>query len=217
MGLLSTVAVGHGPEPQWRRFVLAALRRPGEFLRSLSVRRWSERTVILLVMQSVDNSLRMAPRSTRWGTRLTTEPEEGQPTPRHLPIAAEAARTAAKVIDGIPGDSINEAVLDVPMTAHLIGGACIGSSPERGVVDGYQRVYGHPGLHIADGSVIGANLGANPSLTITAMTERAMSLWPNKGDADPRPPLGDPYRPIEPVLPQRPAVPTGAPAEFRVE
>jgi cholesterol oxidase len=217
MGLLSTIAVGHGPGPQWKRFVPAALRRPGEFLRSMSVRRWSERTVILLVMQSVDNSLRMTLQPTRRGSRLTTEPEQGRPVPRHLPVAAEAAQAAADVIDGIPGCSINEAVLDVPMTAHLIGGACIGSSPERGVVDGYQRVFGHPGLHIADGSVIAANLGANPSLTIAAMTERAMSFWPNKGEADPRPVLGSPYRVIEPVPPLQPAVPAGAPAELRLD
>ncbi len=216
MGLLSTIAVDHGPGPQWRRFIAAALRRPGEFVRSLSVRRWSERTVILLVMQSVDNSLRMTLRRTRWGGRLGTEPEQGRPTPRHVPIAVEAARAAAEAIDGIPGGTINEALLDVPMTAHLIGGACIGPSPDRGVVDAYQRVFGYPGLHIADGSVITANLGVNPSLTITALAERAMSFWPNKGEADPRPPLGSPYRVVEPVAPARPAVPPGAWAELRL-
>ncbi|MFQ5522364.1 MAG: GMC oxidoreductase, partial [Acidimicrobiia bacterium] len=217
MGLLSTIAVEHGPGPQWKRFVRAVIHRPGEFLSSLSVRRWSERSVILLVMQSVDNSLRMTLWRTRWGSRLGTEPEEGKPAPRHVPLAAEAARAAAESIGGVPGCSVNEAILDIPMTAHLIGGACIGSSPETGVVDAYQRVFGYPGLHIADGSVIAANLGANPSLTIAAMTERAMSFWPNKGEPDPRPPLGSPYRPLEPVLPSRPAVPAGARGELRLD
>jgi cholesterol oxidase len=77
-------------------------------------------------------------------------------------------------------------------------------------------VFGHPGLHICDGSAISANLGVNPSLTITAMTERAASFWPNKGEADPRPPLGEGYERIDPVPPRRPAVPEGAPAELRL-
>jgi cholesterol oxidase len=84
------------------------------------------------------------------------------------------------------------------------------------VIDPYHRVFGHPGLHVADGSAVSANLGVNPSLTITAMAERAMSFWPNRGEADPRPPLGAAYAPIAPVAPRRPAVPAGAPAELRL-
>ena len=76
------------------------------------------------------------------------------------------------------------------MTAHILGGATIGDSAETGVVDAYHRVYGYPGLHVVDGSAVPANLGVNPSLTITAMAERAMSLWPNKGDPDPAPAAG---------------------------
>ena len=83
---------------------------------------------------------------------------------------------------GTAGGSIGEP-FNRPMTAHFIGGCTIGDSPETGVVDAYQRVYGYPGLHIADGSAISANLGVNPSLTITAQAERAMAFWPNKGEA----------------------------------
>jgi cholesterol oxidase len=108
--------------------------------------------------------------------------------------------------------SINEVLLDIPITAHLLGGACIGDSPETGVIDAYHRVYGHEGLHVIDGSTVTANLGANPSLTITAMAERSLSLWPNKGEDDQRPPLGAAYRRLEPVAPIRPVVPAGAPA-----
>ena len=90
---------------------------------------------------------------------------------------------------GTPGGSIGEP-FNRPLTAHFLGGCAIGDSPDNGVIDAYQRVYGHPGLHIADGSAISANLGVNPSLTITAQAERAMALWPNKGEADPRPALG---------------------------
>ena len=95
---------------------------------------------------------------------------------------------------GTPGGSIGEP-FNMPLTAHFIGGCTIGDSPETGVIDAYQRVYGHPGLHVADGSAISANLGVNPSLTITAQAERAMAFWPNKGEADPRPRSGAPYTP----------------------
>ena len=77
-------------------------------------------------------------------------------------------------------------------------------------------MFGHPGLHVCDGAAVTANLGVNPSLTITAMTERAMSMWPNKGEADPRPPVGSDYEPVAPVLPQAPAVPADAPAALRL-
>src|SRR6185436_13724040 len=101
-------------------------------------------------------------------------------------------------------------------TAHILGGAAIGATPADGVVDPYQRVYGHPGLHIVDGTAVSANLGVNPSLTITALAERAMSLWPNKGEADKRPPLGSGYERIDPIMPHRPVVPAGAMGELRL-
>ena len=104
----------------------------------------------------------------------------------------------------------------MPLTAHFIGGCAIGDSPETGVVDPYQRVYGHPGLHVADGAAISANLGVNPSLTITAQAERAMAFWPNKGEPDPRPELGAAYQRLSPVAPASPVVPEGAPGALRL-
>ena len=92
----------------------------------------------------------------------------------------------------------------------------IGESPEHGVVDAYQRVFGHPGLHVVDGAAVSANLGVNPSLTITAQAERAMSLWPNAGAADPRPAQGSAYVRLAPVAPVRPAVPAAAPRALRL-
>ncbi|MCC7077954.1 MAG: GMC family oxidoreductase [Acidimicrobiia bacterium] len=202
MGLLATVAVdGGGSLPRPLRFLLTALRHPAVFARSLSVRHWSERTIILLVMQSLDNSLRIVPKESQphgrgVGARLTTEPGHGAENPRWIPAANEAARLTAEVIGGDAGSTVNEVLLDVPMTAHILGGACIGADPQSGVIDAYHRVFGHPGLHVADGSAVSANLGVNPSLTITAMTERAMSMWPAKGDDDLRPPLGSAYQPV---------------------
>ena len=107
-------------------------------------------------------------------------------------------------------------LFNIPMTAHFIGGCVIGDCPENGVIDPYHRMYGHPGLHVVDGSAISANLGVNPALTITAQAERAMALWPNRGDSDLRPALGAPYRRIAPVAPRSPAVPPSAPAALRL-
>jgi cholesterol oxidase len=106
--------------------------------------------------------------------------------------------------------------LGMPLTAHFIGGCAIGDSPESGVVDAYQRVFGYDGLHVVDGSAISANLGVNPSLTITAQAERAMAFWPNKGEADPRPGLGQAYARIQPVAPKNPVVPEAAPGALRL-
>ena len=107
-------------------------------------------------------------------------------------------------------------VFNRPTTAHFIGGCAIGDSPTTGVVDPYQRLYGYPGLHIIDGSTITANLGVNPALTITALSERAVALWPNKGEPDLRPPLGSTYQRISPVRPSSPIVPESAPAALRL-
>ena len=119
-------------------------------------------------------------------------------------------RIAAK-IGGFPLNSVGEMV-DIPMTAHFLGGCVIGDSPDSGVVDPYHRMYGHPGLHVVDGSAISANLGVNPALTITAQAERAMALWPNKGESDPRPASAPPTGASAPVAPRNPAVPSSAPA-----
>jgi cholesterol oxidase len=218
MGLLATMLVpGGGRLPRPLRFLLTAAVHPRTFVRSLSVRRWSERTIILLVMQSLDNSLRIMRRGGRIGPHLRSAQGHGEPNPTHIPVGHRAARLAAEAIGGLPGGSINESILNIPMTAHILGGCCIGDSPRTGVIDAYHRVYGHPGLHVCDGSAVSANLGVNPSLTITAMTERAMSLWPNRGEADPRPELGAAYRRVAPVAPHRPAVPADAPAALPVE
>ena len=107
-------------------------------------------------------------------------------------------------------------VVNRTASAHFIGGMPIAESADKGVVDPYQRAFGYPGLHVMDGSVMPANPGVNPSLMITGLAERAMSLWPNKGDADPRPPLGSGYNRLKPIMPHKPIVPKGAPAELRL-
>ncbi len=216
MGLLATLLTdGGGRIPRQLRYLGRVVRHPLLFLRSLSVRRWSERTVILLVMQSLDNSITLHLKGRR--KRLTSQQDAEQPNPTYIPIANEAARHAAKAMDGFAGSSLNEVLLDVPTTAHILGGAAIGETAATGVIDPYHRLFGYSDLHVADGSAVSANPGANPSLTITAMTERAMAMWPNKGEEDPRPEMGDTYRKVDPVMPRNPAVPHGAPAALRYE
>jgi cholesterol oxidase len=183
------------------------------FARSLSVWHWSERTIIVLVMQSLDNSLTVFRKRGLFGSRLSSRQGHGEPNPTWIPVGNEATRRIADKINGFPGGSFGE-IVNIPMTAHIIGGTAIGSSPETGVIDPYHRVYGHDGLHVVDGAAVSANLGVNPSLTITAQAERAMAFWPNKGEADKRAALGSAYQRIDVVAPNQPAVPSTAPARL---
>jgi cholesterol oxidase len=201
MGLFSTILVdGGGQVPRPLRWLGGSLRHPRRFVRSHSVRGWAERTVMLLVMQARDNSVRV-----RWtGRRLRTERDRHAATPTWIPEGNDAARIAADVMGGLPGSALNEVLLNRPFTAHILGGAPIGDSPESGVLDGWLRVWSDPGLHVVDGAAVSANLGANPSLTIAAQAERAFAFWPNRGEEDPRPPLGSTYERIEPVVPREP-------------
>jgi cholesterol oxidase len=108
-------------------------------------------------------------------------------------------------------------VINRNASAHFVGGIPIAESADNGAVDPYLRVFGQPGVHVMDGSVMPANPGVNPSLSITALVERAMSFWPNKGDPDTRPALGSGYARIAPIMPHRPLVPAGAPGELRLD
>ena len=215
MGLLQSTLADGGP---WRlaRALGELLRHPLRYAPVLTPRRWSERTIIVLVMQALDNSLTVHYRRSWYGRRrLTTTQGHGAPNPTWIPQGHQAVRLLAEEIGGVPGGSWSDAV-NIPITAHILGGCPIGADPSSGVVDGYHRVFGHPGLHVLDGAAVSANLGVNPSLTITAQAERAMSFWPNRGEDDPRPALGSAYRPVSPVAPARPAVPQNAPAALPV-
>jgi cholesterol oxidase len=215
MGLLNTLMTDGGSRRhRWVQFLGTMLRNPLR-LRMLVPRKWSERVIILLVMQSLNNSITVLRKKTMFGrSKLTSQQGEGEPNPTWIPVANQAARQLAENIGGQPGGIWSD-LMNIPMTAHFIGGCAIGESPAAGVIDAYQRLYGYEGLHVADGSTLTANLGVNPSLTITAQAERAMALWPNKGEQDQRPPLGSSYRRVAPIYPKNPAVPEHAPAALR--
>ena len=194
MGLLTTLAVPGGTgRPRWVEFLATLARDPRPLVRMMPVtRRWSERTVVGLVMQSRDNSLRVSGVRRRGRPGLTSTQGHGEPNPTYIPqgyrgMEALAARLAAATGEYTAVGGTWAELLDVPMTAHFLGGAPIAGSPRDGVLDRYQRVWGHPGISVLDGAAVSANLGVNPSLTITAQAERAMAHWPARGAADLRP------------------------------
>ena len=220
MGMLQTLMTdGHGPDgtdtPRWRQLLQYARQDPRGLLRMLNVRQWSERTVIALVMQHLDNSITTFTKRGKLGfRRYSSKQGHGQPNPTWIPVGNEVTRRIAKKIDGVAGGTWGE-LFNIPLTAHFLGGAAIGDSPEHGVIDPYQRVYGYPTLSVMDGAAVSANLGVNPSLSITAQAERAASLWPNKGQVDQRPAQSEPYRRLAPIPPEHPVVPADAPAALR--
>ncbi|MBX8691219.1 cholesterol oxidase, partial [Mycobacterium sp. 20091114027_K0903767] len=176
---------------------------------------WSERTVIALVMQHLDNSITTFTKRGPGGKRIMTSKQgHGEPNPTWIPVGNEFTRRMAEKVDGVAGGTWGE-LFNIPLTAHFLGGAAIGDSAEHGVIDPYQRVYNYPTLYVMDGAAISANLGVNPSLSITAQAERAASLWPNKGQDDQRPAQNEPYRKLAPIAPEHPVVPAEAPAGLR--
>ncbi|MFR9757035.1 GMC oxidoreductase [Streptomyces sp. TR06-5] len=211
MGMLTTLQVRHGTRlPRLLAHLLTHLRHPILALRLLSKRKWSERIIIGLVMQTLDNSLTTYRKTKGLGKGLLTARQgHGAPNPLFIPEGAEAARHLADEINGFPGSNIGEA-MGTPLTAHFLGGCPIGTDAGSGVIDPYHRVHGHPGISVVDGAAVSANLGVNPSLTITAQAERAMALWPNKGEEDPRPEQDAAYVRLAPVAPVSPAVPQDA-------
>jgi cholesterol oxidase len=216
LALITTAMVGDdGVGPRWRQWVRQMRRNRRDLLAMHNPHRWSEQMIGLLVMQSVDNSITTYTTRGLFGRKMTTKQGEGQPNPTWIPVGHEVAGRVADKIDGF-ATGATSSVVNIPATGHFIGGCAIGDSPATGVVDPYHRLYGHPGLHVIDGSTISANLGVNPSLTITAQAERAIALWPNKGETDPRPAVGAPYRRLTPVAPLAPVVPARAPAALRL-
>jgi cholesterol oxidase len=152
---------------------------PIRALRLTWKRGWARRTVILLVMQTLNSSMKLVPyRVGRRKILLQTRQDPDNPNPTWIPVANRAAELLAARMGGTAQTNLPEAVLNTPATAHILGGAVIGPDPERGVVDAHHRVFGYENLLVCDGSVVPANPGVNPSLTITALAEHAMTAVP---------------------------------------
>jgi len=190
MNLLHTLLVDDGTKlTRPLKFLVAIARHPLRFAKVCDPRGWSRRTIIVLVMQTLDNAISLRPRPGRRGAmRLQTEQDPNKPNPTFIPIANQAAEWMAERIGGVAQSSTMETLLSIPTTAHILGGAVIGHSSDDGVVDSRHRLFGYENLLVCDGSVVPANVGVNPSLTITALAERAMSFVPPAGatelDAD---------------------------------
>jgi cholesterol oxidase len=182
------------------KWLAAIASHPLQTLRGLVPFRWSRRTVILLVMQTVDAAMHLQPKRKLFGTgvRLQTEQDPERPNPTFIPAAEQVTRWFAKRTGGAAQSALTESVRNTPSTAHILGGAVIGGGPESGVVDRANRAYGYENLLVCDGAAIPANPGVNPSLTITAKAEHAMSLVPPKDGAEPRD-LPEAARPASPI------------------
>ncbi len=216
MGLLQTaLADGNQRGPRVLAWLRELISLRGKAIGVHNPIGWAQKTIILLVMQTLDNSITTFTKRGMFGRRLSSRQGHGAPNPSWIPAGHDVARRVAERIGGVAGGAWND-VANIPMTAHFIGGAAIGDSAQTGVIDPYHRVHGYPQLSIVDGSAISANLGVNPSLTITAQAERAMAMWPNNGEPDPRPAPGAPYEPVVAVPPSTPAVPPSAPAALRL-
>jgi cholesterol oxidase len=180
MHRLYTLMVGDGTRVTRPLKLLAqVLAHPKRFLQVLFPKHWSRRTIILLVMQTLDNAIALRPRKGPFGSFwLSTEQDPERPNPTFIPIANDAAEWFAKRTGGVAQSSVTEALFNIPTTAHILGGAVIAADPEHGVVDARQHVFGYENLLVCDGAAVPANVGVNPSLTITALAEHAMSHMP---------------------------------------
>jgi cholesterol oxidase len=180
LGLLATRMVGGRGLGRIAKWIGSAFRHPIQFARAAWPFGFARQTLIFLVMQTVDATLQFRLRR-RWFwpfTRLLCS--AGERIPTNIPAANAFTERAAKTFGGIPITSTPEILFDLPMTAHCIGGCVMGADPAHGVIDAQHRVYGYQGLYVVDGAAVGSNLGVNPSFTITALAERAMSFIPPK-------------------------------------
>jgi cholesterol oxidase len=183
MSVLYTLLVGDGTRvTRPLKLLWQIVRHPAKFAQVLWPKGWSRRTIIVLVMQTLDNAIALRPHRLPGGNvRLQTEQDPERPNPTFIPIANKAAEWLAQRTGGIAQSAVSEALMNIPSTAHILGGAVIGANPERGVVDARQRVFGYENLMVCDGAAVPANVGVNPSLTITALAEHAMSQIPPAG------------------------------------
>ena len=160
------------------RVISAMPAHPILTLRALFTRDWARNTMILLYMRSTESTLRFV---RKFGV-MNTELEQGERPSASMPEATELAHKIAKMTGGIARSMFAEQILNVPTTAHILGGSCMGASAEEGVIDHRHRVFHYEGLYVIDGSAISANVGVNPSLSISALAERAMSFIPKKAE-----------------------------------
>ena len=175
---LSPAVSAQGSGPRRRATLARVVRSPWAATANMRARDWHRRASILTVMQHADNELSLTYRRRPWGWSLTSAQAAGREhAPTHLPQADAAGRAMAEVSGGRSYGTFMDSLAGIGATAHILGGAVVGGDPERAVIDSDHRVFGYQGLRVLDGSAVPSNIGVNPSLTITAMAERAMQRW----------------------------------------
>jgi len=180
MALMVTILTGGGPPwPRWLRWLGNMVRHPIRFARAHWPFGWAKRTAILLVMQPLSNFMRLTVGRRPWGNTLVSHVAKDQRPPTYMPLANRLAARMAEKMNGAPGSLLLEVLGNTSSTAHILGGATMGRSAAEGVCDAQGRVFGYPNLYVADGSLVPANLGVNPALTITALSEYVMSGIPD--------------------------------------
>src|SRR5690606_12840051 len=165
------------------KLIGAMLTKPHIILRSyfrMLRRKWAKHTIIFLVMQSIDNSMKMVWKKGIFGGSMSIKNEDAERVPAYIPIGQEVMTRYAEKVNAVPANSITEVVFNMSTTAHILGGCPMGTDTHEGVINEKFEVFGYPNMYVLDGSVIQGNLGVNPSLTITALSEYAMSLIPDK-------------------------------------
>ena len=184
MALLTTFLPDRSiPLPSLVRWCISVIHSPIKFIKNLYPFDWTRKTIILLVMQSIDNYLKLNYKSRWWRFgmfSMNSQTSDGKKIPSHIPIAEDVANNILKDKSGTVTTTYMDALFNIPTTAHILGGACMGSNIESGVINDNFEVFNYPNMYVIDGSVIPANLGVNPSLTITALAEYAMSKFPKK-------------------------------------
>src|SRR5690606_21684037 len=178
---LATMAAGKGSPPVRTLKILSnIITHPIDFLRSVFKRNTAKNAVIFLIMQSLPNAMRMKLERGLFGHSLSFKNDSGQKVPSYIPIGQEVLYRYAAKVNGVPQNAFSEVVFGLASTAHILGGCPMGKTREEGVVNEKFEVHGYPNFYILDGSIVPCNLGSNPSLTITALSESAMSNIPVK-------------------------------------
>lgn len=189
-GLLASVMIdGGGFFPRPVKFLWTLIRHPIYFLKAHNPFGFAQKSIIILVMQTIDNSVRLVrKRRFLWpfSKTMTSALSTGLPTPTYIPIANAFTRKLAEIVGGIPRSSLNDTLLSAPVTGHIMGGCIVGENEDKGVIDYDNKVFGYQNLYVCDASMLTVNLGVNPSLTITALSERAMSKIPPKEGLTPK-------------------------------
>ncbi|MFN8285337.1 MAG: GMC family oxidoreductase [Chitinophagales bacterium] len=178
---LGTLAVGPGSPPvRTVKLIGALLTKPITFLKLFFTKAPSDKGVIFLIMQTLENSMRIRLRRGIFGTSMSMINDSNERVPTYIPVGQEALYRYAKKVNGIPMNALTEITMGLASTAHILGGCPMGKTAADGVVDDYFRVHGYPNMYILDGSIMPCNLGVNPSLTITTFAEYAMDHIPAK-------------------------------------